>query len=58
MLAHLLTGGPAPAEWMEFELADRFHWDLSTIRALSLADRLRLRTMMVAEARANKAKHA
>ncbi len=56
MLAHLLTDGPAPPEWMEFVLMDRFKWSVEYTRALPLGEGLRLVTMMAAEARAQKAK--
>lgn len=56
MLAHLLTDGPAPAEYVELALADRFKWTLPEIRALSLADGLQLLTMLGIEAKAQKLK--
>lgn len=59
-MAHLGVGGarnPAPPEWIEFVIADRFKWPLDYVRSLPLADSLRLLTMMSAEAKVHKAKH-
>ena len=56
-MAHLATGKPPPPEWVEFVLADRFKWTLPQIRALSLADHLRLMTMMSAEAKVQKSRN-
>lgn len=54
-MAHLGTGRPAPAEYVEFLLMDRFKWTLPEARAVSLADGMRLLTMMSAENKAKKA---
>lgn len=55
-MAHLLTDGQAPLEWVEFCLCDRFKWTLAHVRALPAADGLQLLTLMAAEAKAQKAK--
>jgi hypothetical protein len=57
-MAHLLTDGPAPIEYVEMSLAERFGWTLDYVRSLSLADGLRLMTMLDAQARAMKANRA
>lgn len=56
-MAHLATGKPAPPEWIEFALMDRFKWTLAEVRTLTLNDVLPLLTMIGAEAKVNKAKH-
>lgn len=56
-MAHLATGKPAPGEWVEFVLMDRFKWTLDYVRGLPLADGLPLLTMMNAEAKVNKSKY-
>jgi len=55
-MAHLATGKPAPQEWIEFVLLDRFKWPIEYARALSLEDGLQLITMMSAEAKVNRSK--
>lgn len=56
VLGHLLANAPAPLEWIEFVLMDRFKWSVEYARSLPAADGLRLLTMMGAEAQAIKAK--
>lgn len=56
-MAHLATGKPAPPEWIEFVLMDRFKWSVEYVHALPLADGLRLVTLMNAEAKVNKSHH-
>ena len=56
-MAHLATDRPAPHEWAEFVLADRFKWTLEYVRSLTLPDFLKLLTMMSAESKAAKAKN-
>jgi len=56
-MAHLATGKPAPPEWIEFALMDRFKWTLAEVRTLTLNDVLPLLTMIGAEAKVNKARH-
>ena len=46
-MAHLGTGGPAPVEWVEVVLMDRFKWTLPETRAVPLADGMRLLTMLL-----------
>lgn len=55
-MAHLATGQPPPADWLEFVLMDRFHWTLPEVRAISLEDALRLFAMIGAEAKVARAK--
>lgn len=50
-MAHLATGKPAPAEWIEFVLLDRFKWPVEYVRSIPLIDGLQLITMMSAEAK-------
>ena len=56
-MAHLGTGGPAPVEWVEVVLMDRFKWTLPETRAVPLADGMRLLTMLKAEAKVAKSKN-
>lgn len=56
-MAHLATGKPAPAEWIEFTLLDRFKWTPDELRAVSLADGLRLLTMMGAQSKVEQSRH-
>lgn len=46
---------PAPAEWSEFVLMDRFKKSRSEVQAWPLADGLQALTIMAAEAKARKA---
>lgn len=55
-MMHLAMGKPAPQEWLEFVLMDRFKWTLAEVRSIPLDDGLRLFTMMGAEAKVQKAK--
>ena len=55
-MAHLATGKPAPREWIEFVLLDRFKWTIEYVRALPMDEALRLMTMMSAEAKVNKSR--
>ena len=55
-MAHLATGKPAPVEWLEFALMDRFKWTLPEVRALPLADGLKLLTLMSVEAKVQNSK--
>jgi len=55
-MAHLATGKPAPKEWIEFVLMDRFKWPVEYVRALPMTDGLQLITMMSAEAKVNKSR--
>ena len=50
-MAHLATGKPAPPEWIEFVLMDRFKWSVEYVHALPMVDGLRLVTLMSAEAK-------
>jgi len=45
-MAHLYTDAPAPTEWLEYMLADRFHWTLAEIRATPLGAGMQLLMMM------------
>lgn len=56
-MAHLATGKPAPPEWVEFVLMDRFKWPIEYVRSLPLDDGLQLITMLSAEAKVNKSHH-
>ena len=55
-MAHLATGKPAPSEWIEFVLLDRFKWPVEYVRTLPLGDGLRLVTLMSAETKVNKSR--
>ena len=53
-MAHLVSGKPAPPEYLAFILCDRFKWPWDYARALPLLDVLRLLTMAGAEAKSKK----
>lgn len=55
-MAHLATGKPAPVEWIEFVLADRFKKSRAEIRDWPLDEGLQNLTMMSAEAKVNKSR--
>lgn len=54
-MAHIAMGKPAPLEWIEFVLLDRFKWQPKFVRSLSLVEVSRLLTMMSAEVKSRKA---
>ena len=54
IMAHLAIGKPAPREWLEFTLMDRFKWTVEYVRSLSLVEVSRLLTMMSAQVKARK----
>ena len=48
-MAHLEIGGvenPAPEEWTEHILCDRYKWPLEYVRGLTLPDVLKLLTVL------------
>jgi len=55
-MAHLAMGKPAPREWIEFALLDRFKWPIEYVRSLSLVEVSRLLTMMSAQIKSRKAR--
>jgi len=57
-MAHLAMGKPAPQEWIEFVLMDRFKWAIGYVRSLSLVEVYRLLTMMSAESKVRKSRRA
>ena len=56
-MAHLAMGKPAPPEWIEFMLMDRFKKSGAEVRAWPLNEVTRLLTMMSAESKATKARY-
>ena len=57
-MAHLAMGKPAPQEWIEFVLMDRFKWAIGYVRSLSLVEVYRLLTMRSAESKVRKSRRA
>ena len=54
VMAHLVSGKPAPPEYLAFIMCDRFKWPWEYARALPLPEALLLLTMAGAEAKATK----
>lgn len=53
-MAHLATGKPAPEEWLEFVLMDRFKWTPDELHSIPLDCLLPILTMMRAEHKSNR----
>ena len=56
-MAHLAMGKPAPHEWLEFALMDRFKWSIEYVRTLPLIELVRLLTIMSAETKVHKSRY-